>query len=404
MMDEKVTAVLQTWQETLAQLIDDNQADLVSGYVQVLRETLFNRRTNLRPSMIKRIAEDEVAVLAEFLAQPAYPAFEHGVQLHKFGLNEQAILRLGQVTRQFFLTHLPETLLAHALPAYDLFQESVVMGHMQTQEELILKEQELIRSALQTAVSRYMVEIKEIEAIAQKATEANEFKTHFIARMGHELRTPLGAMLGITEMLQEGVFGSLSAEQKDLTQRIINNAQVLKQVFTELLDQSQIESGQLHLRDEPFSPQLMAESITSNYLPLALKKGVSMQVRLDSDLPARLMGDKARIEQVISNLVTNAIKFTEVGLITVYAFKADEAHWKIEVKDTGIGIAPEHFTYIFEAFRQADETTARKHGGVGLGLSIVQQLVLAMDGTVDLKSKLGQGSVFTVTLPLRKAP
>ncbi len=385
------------------QVIESKRAELQDSYLQVLRNTLFSRRTNLRPNMLKRVAEDEISWLVNFFGQPDQLALEYGVRLYETGVSAQAVLRIGQVTRQFFLGQLPEASLAPALLAYDTFRESIISGFIQTQEKSILREQELIRSALQTAVSRYMVEIKEIESIAQKATEANEFKTHFIARMGHELRTPLGAMLGITEMLQEGVFGSLSAEQKDLTQRIINNAQVLKQVFTELLDQSQIESGQLHLHDEPFSPQLLAESITSNYLPLALKKGVSMQVRVDPDLPNQLMGDKARIEQVISNLVTNAIKFTEFGSIAVYAFKSDEAYWKIEVKDTGIGIAPEHFSYIFEAFRQADETSARKHGGVGLGLSIVQQLVMAMDGTVELKSKLGQGSVFTVTLPLRKA-
>lgn len=403
MIDETVTAVLATWQESVVQVIESNRAELQDSYLQILRETLFSRRTNLRPNMLKRVAEDEVTRLIDLFKQAGQSAVEYGVRLHETGLSAQAVLRIGQVTRQFLLKHLPEASLASALLAYDSFRESIISSFIQTQEKSILREQELIRSALQTAVSHYMVEIKEIESIAQKATEANEFKTHFIARMGHELRTPLGAMLGITEMLQEGVFGSLSAEQKDLTQRIINNAQVLKRVFTELLDQSQIESGQLKLREEPFSPQQLAESITSNYLPLALKEGISMQVRVDPKLPALIMGDRARIEQIISNLVTNAIKFTDTGSITLYAFKADNAHWKIEVKDTGIGIAPEHFAYIFEAFRQADETSGRKYGGVGLGLAIVQQLVKAMNGSVDLKSKLGQGSVFTVTLPLQPA-
>jgi len=403
-MMSKGTAVVETWQETVVQIIEANRAELHDRYFQVMREMLFNRRTNLRPNMLQRVAADEVDSLNSFYCQPEHLAVEHGVQLFQVGLSEQAVLRLGQVTRQFFLTHLAEARLAPVLLAYDSFQEVVISGFVQSQAKSILREQELIRSALQTAVSRYMVEIKEIEAIAQKATEANEFKTHFIARMGHELRTPLGAMLGITEMLQEGVFGSLTPEQKDLTQRIINNAQVLKQVFTELLDQSQIESGQLILRAEPFSPQELAESITSNYLPLALKKGLSMQVKVEASLPTELVGDRARIEQIISNLVTNAIKFTETGSITIRAARWGAAHWRIEVKDTGIGIAPEHFSYIFEVFRQADETSARKYGGVGLGLAIVQQLVTAMSGNVELKSKFGQGSTFIVTLPLQQTP
>jgi signal transduction histidine kinase len=256
---------------------------------------------------------------------------------------------------------------------------------------------------LQTAVSRYTVEIREIEEMAQKATEANQFKTQFIARMGHELRTPLGAMLGMTQMLHEGIYGSLSPDQKDLTQRIINNALVLKQIFTELLDQSQIESGQLRLRIEEFSPQALTQSVHSNYLPLALKKGLSMQVKDEANLPETVLGDKARIEQILSNLVVNAIKYTDTGNIWVRAYKVNATHWGIEVKDTGIGIAPEHLDHVFEPFRQTDESSSRQYGGVGLGLAIVQQLVAAMNGTVEVKSKFGQGSRFTVALPIQSA-
>lgn len=390
--------------EFLAKFIEANQDDLASSYYQVLRDTLFSRRATMRPSMLKTIASDEVAVLNDFLTHSTFSAIEHGAQLYQTGLSELAMLRLGQVTRQFFLSHLEDSQAALALAAIDAYQESVIQGYIQTQEKTILREQELIRSALQGAVSRYMVEIREIEAMAQKATEANEFKTQFIARIGHELRTPLGAMMGLAEMLREGIYGPLTLEQKDLTQRIINKAVILKQIFTELLDQSQIESGQLRLQAEEFSPQTLIEGVHSNYLPLALQKSLSMQVKVDSNLPRTAIGDSIRIEQIVTNLVVNAVKFTEMGSIVIYAYKVDEDHWGIEVKDTGIGIAPEHLTYVFEAFRQTDETSGRKHGGVGLGLAIVQQLVTAMNGEVELKSKLGQGSIFTVVLPLRPQP
>jgi len=388
---------------SLIQLIESNRDDLINSYHHVLRETLFSRRTTLRPSMLKSIASNEVDVFNKFLSQPTFSAFEHGAQLYQTGLSEQAVLRMGQVTRQFFLAHLENDQIPPVLATIDTYQESLIQGYIQAQEQSILKEQELIRSALQSAIGRYTVEIKEIEAMAQKAIEANEFKTRFIARIGHELRTPLGAMLGITEMLQQGIYGSLTREQKDLAQRIINNAVVLKQIFTELLDQSQIESGQLNLKEEAFSPKTVAETVHSNYLPLALKKGLAMQVKVSSNLPRKIIGDEARIGQIVSNLVVNAIKFTETGTILIHAYKANATHWGIEVRDTGIGIAQEHLSIIFEPFRQTDETSGRHYGGVGLGLSIVQQLVAAMDGTIEVKSKFGQGTVFTVILPLHLA-
>lgn len=176
---------------------------------------------------------------------------------------------------------------------------------------------------------------------------------------------------------------------------------MLKEIFTELLDQSQIESGKLRLKAEEFSPKTLIETVHANYLPMALQKGLSVYVKIGSDLPPVLIGDRSRIEQIVTNLAVNAIKFTETGSITLHASLADATHWEIVVKDTGIGIDAEQLAYVFEPFRQIDETSSRKYGGVGLGLAIVQQLVEAMNGTVAVKSKLGQGTVFTVRLPLQ---
>ncbi|MCA9961903.1 MAG: hypothetical protein KC443_22850 [Anaerolineales bacterium] len=379
-----------------------NRADLLSSYQQVLRETLFNRRTAIRPNMLKGIASNEIDALEAFFSQAATCSVtDRGEKLQQMGLSELAILRMGQVTRQFCVAHLETQHIASALKVIDAYQEAVVQGYMQAQEQTVVKEQELIRSALKKAIGRYMVEIEEIEAIARQATEASEFKTRFIARIGHELRTPLGAMMGMTEMLQEGVYGTLTPEQREITQRIIHKAVVLKEIFTELLDQSQIESGKLRLKAEEFSPKTLIETVHANYLPMALQKGLSVYVKIGSDLPPVLIGDRSRIEQIVTNLAVNAIKFTETGSITLHASLADAAYWEIVVKDTGIGIDAEQLAYVFEPFRQIDETSSRKYGGVGLGLAIVQQLVEAMNGTVAVKSKLGQGTVFTVRLPLQ---
>ena len=277
------------------------------------------------------------------------------------------------------------------------------MGFAQDREELILAEQERIRGALQLAVGRYTVEITEVKKIADQATEANEFKTKFIARISHELRTPLGALMGMAEMLQEGVYGPLNDQQKNLVSRILNNVITLSRIFSELLDQSQIESGQLRLKKETFSPSAIVESVYSNYLSMALKKGITLHKEITARVPQTVIGDQARTEQILSNLVVNAIKFTNTGSVNIRIDGQGEANWVLRVEDTGTGISEEDMQTIFAPFRQADETTSRRYGGVGLGLSIVLLLVKAMNGTIRVDSKLGQGSAFTVTLPVQPA-
>lgn len=384
-----------------AEQINAHRADLVSGYLGVLQETLFTNRSDVRPSMLSRIASDEADALVSFLTQQLASSVEHGAQLCQIGLGEQAILRLGQVARQFFLSHLEAEFLAPALDLVDAYQNGIVQGFIKGREKTILIEQERIRSALERAIGRYTVEIKEVQELALRASEANEFKSRFIARISHELRTPLGALLGMAEMLQENVYGPLTPAQADITRRIFNNARALEQVFEELLDQSRIEAGQLHLKEEAFSPQALVKTVHSNCLPLALQKGLALQLNIDPNLPRAAIGDRRRIEQILSNLVVNAIKYTETGSVEIHSFKDHEPQWVLRVMDTGIGISPEAQEYIFEPFRQVDETRSRRFGGVGLGLAIVQQLVYAMQGTVSLESEIGKGSIFTVVLPLR---
>jgi signal transduction histidine kinase len=245
--------------------------------------------------------------------------------------------------------------------------------------------------------------VDEVQVLAQKTIEANEFKSRLIARISHEVRTPLGALLGITELLQQNAYGPLTPAQYDITERIISNSRSLERVFAELLDQAQIESGHLRLRKEPFSPRVMAETVYANCLPLAQRKRLTMLFEIDPDLPRILIGDSARVEQILSNLVVNAIKFTETGKVMVCVRRQSDSQWTLQVSDTGIGIPKESQLYIFEPFRQAGEESGWEVSGVGLGLSIVKQLVLAMDGTIHLESDVGCGSTFTVLMPLEVA-
>ena len=387
----------------LAQQVETNRADLLNRYRQSLQENLFNNRGEVRPRELADIAAKELDTLLRYLRDPSFSVLEYGSQLCVKGLSEQTVMGLAQVARQFFLAHFTGSIIVPLLDTIGVYQSGVLRGFIQAREKLILAEQEHIRGALQVAIGRYTVEIQEVQEIAQKADEANQFKTQFIARMSHELRTPLGALLGLAEMLQQNVYGELTLPQQDIVKRIIDNAQMLKQVFSELLDQSQIEAGHLRLREKAFSPRALAKKVNSNYLAMALEKGLSMRVEVVPGLPETLIGDETRIEQILSNLVVNAIKFTKKGGITIRVLKSDEAHWSLQVKDTGIGIAAEDQQQIFEPFRQADETTSRKYGGVGLGLAIAQQLVQAMQGSIHLESKPGLGSTFTVSLPIRES-
>lgn len=178
----------------------------------------------------------------------------------------------------------------------------------------------LIVSSLRQALERarrnereLAVQMAESQILAQKATEANKFKSQLIARISHELRTPLGALMGMSEMLHQDVYGPLTSGQKDIIHRIINNSHALQHVFAELLDQSQIELGQLRLKEEPFSPKGLINKVYSQCLLLAQHRGLSLQVEIAPDLPDRVVGDPERTEQVLSNLVVNAIKFTKTG-------------------------------------------------------------------------------------------
>ena len=381
------------------QQVEANRADLISRYRRSLKENQFTNRAVVNPRELGAVAEKEADALINSFSQP-HLGVEHGMNLCQMGLSEQTILGLNQATRRFIEAVFERDLLPHAMDAADAFLDALVHGFIQAREKLILAEQERIRGALQIAVGRYTVEIKDIQNLAQRTAESNEFKTRFIARISHELRTPLGALLGMSEMLQQNVYGPLTPAQLDIIQRIINNTHVLEQTFAELLDQSQLESGEVRLKQEEFSPSVLVHMVHSNNLPLALQKGLTMHVEVDLSLQGTAFGDRARIEQVLSNLVINAIKYTQTGRIEISARREGTDHWLLQVKDTGIGISDENLDFIFEPFRQADETAGRKFGGVGLGLAIVKQLVTAMNGDVRVESKLGQGSTFIVTLPL----
>jgi PAS domain S-box-containing protein len=233
-----------------------------------------------------------------------------------------------------------------------------------------------------------------------REAELENMKSMFVSMVSHELRTPLGAIIGYGEILQEQIYGPLTERQTNLLARLIANAQRLVSLVNDLLDRARLEAGKLKLQYVAFSPQQLLDDLLSTASPIAKAKNLEVVTHIVPTVPDTLQGDPQRLLQILINLVGNAVKFTERGTISVKIDRPDEAHWSLQVSDTGIGIPPDDQVHVFEVFQQADSSATRRHGGAGLGLSIVKQLANLMGGDIELVSTIGQGSTFTVTLPL----
>lgn len=247
--------------------------------------------------------------------------------------------------------------------------------------------------------------LQEREAMLAQARDeadaASRFKSRLLANVSHDLRTPLNVILGYSDMMHDGELGPLTAEQRDATGRVLTNTRRLITLIGSLLDQAQIEAGTLELHYKPFKPADLLADTEKMMTLLAQRKGLAFVTSIDPSLPSTLDGDPQRLQQILMNLVENAIKYTAKGTVGV-RFYLNGNHWVIEVSDTGRGIPAEARSFIFDPFRQLDGgSTAREQGGVGLGLSIVQQLTSLMDGAIHLISEIDKGSTFSILLPIR---
>jgi PAS domain S-box-containing protein len=230
------------------------------------------------------------------------------------------------------------------------------------------------------------------------AIASSQMKSQFLATMSHELRTPLNAVIGYAQLQLAGMVGDMTAEQYEFQERILVNAQHLLQLINEVLDLSKIEAGRMELTLARFDLRACFEEILQQNQVLAQNKGLMLRMSIDDKLPEVILGDRGRIKQIVINLVSNAIKFTDRGGVALDVTLHDERSWRITVKDTGIGIPAHLQEIIFDEFRQVENGTER--GGTGLGLAIVRKLVLMMGGTIRLSSEVKMGSIFSVTLPL----
>jgi PAS domain S-box-containing protein len=241
---------------------------------------------------------------------------------------------------------------------------------------------------------------QELAVARDQALAALRFKSQLLANVSHDLRTPIGAILGFAEMLQAGIYGPLLDQQIEPLTRIITNSHQLGRLVSDLLEQSRLESGKLVLHFQSFAPADLVESIKASASLNAHEKALELIGVIDPDVPPEIHGDYERVHQVVLNLVDNAIRFTDKGSVTMHLRRPDAAHYAIQVSDTGPGIAPTEQTLVFEAFQQGSTPAQGRYKGLGLGLSIVKQLVTLMGGEVKLDSQAGQGTTFTLTLPL----
>ncbi|WP_440109145.1 CHASE3 domain-containing protein [Paenibacillus sp. QZ-Y1] len=278
--------------------------------------------------------------------------------------------------------------------------------HMQTEELHMLNERlEQQRNAAETSAS-------ELAEVADQLRTSSGYKSEFLANMSHELRTPLNSMLILSEILAENKHQHLNSEEQKYASVIHASGKDLLNLINDILDLSKVEAGEMEVNCDDVYLESLPEAMNQYFLKTAEQKAIDFRIQLQSPLPKTIVSDEMRLHQILRNLLSNAFKFTHEGVVALTISRMSLPHPEkpgaetdviaFAVSDTGIGIADNKLLQIFDAFKQADGATARKYGGTGLGLSISQSLANLLGGSISATSREGQGSVFTLFLPLRR--
>jgi CheY-like chemotaxis protein len=293
----------------------------------------------------------------------------------------------------------------------ELLEESQRQAQeLQTQQaELEAQQAELEATNEEMAQTNATMELQSEELARQRdelarakdaAERASQYKSEFLANMSHELRTPLNSSLILARLLADNADGNLNEEQVRSAETIYSAGNDLLVLINDILDLAKIEAGRADVSAEPVALSSLKDTLERFFAAVAKQKHLTFRIEEAEGLPAQIVSDARRLEQILKNLLSNAFKFTEQGSVELAIAPADGDRVRFSVRDSGIGIAQHQQQIIFEAFRQADGTTSRKYGGTGLGLSISRELARLLGGELSVESALGKGSTFTLTLPL----
>jgi len=286
----------------------------------------------------------------------------------------------------------------------ELEQQSRALQESQARLENQQSELEQINAQLEEQARALERQRDEVMRAQVETQRASAYKSEFLANMSHELRTPLNSSLILAKLLLDNRQGNLSPEQVKYAQTIYSAGNDLLSLINDILDLSRIEAGKLDVRPEDVAPARLVDDLAQGLRPIAQDKRLELAVTVAPAAPATIHTDPARLLQILKNLLSNALKFTERGSVALDVRAAGPGRIAFVVRDTGIGIAPEQHAVIFEAFRQADGTTNRKYGGTGLGLSISRDLARLLGGEITVDSAPGRGSTFTLELPEHHEP
>ena len=317
-----------------------------------------------------------------------------------------AILVAVLVHAQGFSSHTPAALVVMGLPAALLWMLlPTVFGGYELGDLMIVGFGFAMALAYVAAAARATAQNAAALADAERrANEANEAKSAFLSMVTHELRTPMNGVLGMARALQQT---DLSSRQRDYLETIVRSGDSLLSILNDVLDHSKIEAGRLDLEVAPFNLRAVSEQSVQLWTEAAAAKDLELACEIDPQVPHHVQGDETRVRQIILNLLSNALKFTEEGRVSLTVRSAPNADGEgaveILVSDTGPGMTAEQVARLFRPYSQAEASTARKYGGTGLGLSICRKLTSMMGGDIGVESEPGKGSTFRVWLPLPAA-
>lgn len=281
--------------------------------------------------------------------------------------------------------------LLHSQASLEQQQAELEQTNVQLEERT--HELESRQQALLLAQAQLVQNSNELEA-------SSRYKSEFLANMSHELRTPLNSALILAKLLADNKDGTLTAEQVKYAQAIHSSNNDLLALINDILDLSRIEAGHVELVEENLAVSSVLQRLQDTFEPMAAQKGLVLEIVSEAGAPAQLVADSQRLQQILKNLLANALKFTEHGSVSLKVRSAGAGRVQFAVSDTGIGIPEAQTAVIFEAFRQADGSTRRRYGGTGLGLSISRDLAARMGGSIRVSSEPGRGSCFTLELPV----